>query len=113
MISASDALLAASHRLLVPWMKERHRFVHPQFLTDDMNRDCLEKLGFKKLSIGVLLNNYILPLPLTLSDTYWQHLQPLILKLSCLSSEDAPSSLLSFLKQSKIAADGKSEIKNS
>jgi sacsin len=98
--------MAVNNGLLIPWMKDRHRFVDPQFSRDSRNHDCLLKLGVKKLSTEVLLNDYVLPLPSTLSDAYWQHFKLLIGAISGTTfSANSSYTLLSTLKQSKLAAD--------
>jgi sacsin len=81
-------------------MKNRHRFVEPQFARDRRNRSCLLALGVTKLSAEVLLNDCVLPLPATLSDTYWQHFTPFIAAIADTTISAAT------LKQRKIAADG-------
>lgn len=81
-------------------MKDRHRFIDPQFARDRRNRDCLLALGVTKQSAEVLINDYVLPLPATLSDTYWQHFLPFI---AAIADTNIPAAAL---KQCKIAADG-------
>jgi sacsin len=104
--------MAANNRLLIPWMKDRHRFVDPQFSNDSQNQNCLLKLGVKKLSTEVLLKDYVLPLPETLSDTYWQHFKPLIAAISGTSfSASSSHTLSSTLGQSKLAADGNRNLR--
>ena len=97
--------MAVNNCLLIPWMKDRHRFVDPRFSEDSRNHDCLLELGVKELSTEVLLNDYVLPLPSTLSNTYWQHFKPLIAAISGTTSAKSSYTLLSTLKQSKLAAD--------
>ena len=111
LISANNALIAADSRLLVPWMKDRSRFVNPPFSNDSRNEDCLLKLGVNKLPIVALLKDYVLPLPSTLNTTYWQHFQPLISAIAGMaSSGDATSNLVPLLSQSNIAADGNCKL---
>ena len=104
--------MAANNHLLIPWMKNRHRFVDPQFSRDSKNKDCLLKLGVEKLSTEVLLKDYVLPLPSTLSDIYWQHLEPLVAAISGTAfTADSWCTLLPTLKQNKLAADGNRNLK--
>lgn len=109
--AANHVLLAASPRLLVPWMRDRHRFVSPQVSRDLRSQDCLLKLGVKKLSNDVLLRDYVLPLPSTLSSDYWTFFGPLIDAIVGISSSDTTRSIDRILKNSNIAADGNRTLK--
>jgi sacsin len=111
LLSASDALMAVSYRLLVPWMKDCHRFVKTQSAGDRCSRDCLLKLGVRELSVEVLLRDHVLPLPTELSAIHWQNFQPLIAAISELSSSGSSNVILALLTGSKIAADGNRDLR--
>jgi sacsin len=112
LISANDALMAVDSRLLVPWMKARDRFIISSFSSDARNQDCLLKLGVKKLPIQLVLKDYVLPMPSTLSNVQWPYFQPLISALAGIAiSSDSWTTLLPILTDSKIAADGNCTLK--
>ncbi|TVY34994.1 Sacsin [Lachnellula subtilissima] len=67
-ISANDALIAAHTHLVVPWMKERHRFIDPKFAKVQKNKDCLARFEVVKLRFEPTLLEYALPLPQTLDE---------------------------------------------
>jgi len=105
-LSANSAFMASKEKLLVPWMKECHRFIDPLFLKRPQNENCLLKLGVTKVSVHDLLERHILPLPSTLGDD-WEHFVALIGTLSnMVQQQELPMSTLSLLSESRIAADG-------
>jgi sacsin len=107
LISADRALMATDRRLLVPWMKDRDRFINPQSSSDPSIEKCLSHLGVKRLSVETLIQDYVLPLPTTLNDIEWEYFEPLIEAIRYVSSE-----CCKLLKQSKIAADGERNLRN-
>lgn len=109
LINADKALMATSGLLLFPWMKSYDRFVKPQFLKHAQKLNCLLKLGVQKLEPRILLKNHLLPLPATMSGTYWQHFQPFVAAISTASSKDP--SLLYILEDWEIAADGSKTLR--
>lgn len=70
------------------------------------------KLGVKKLPIQLLLKDYVLPLPSTLSAIQWKCFQPLISAIAgIVTSLDSWDSLLPILTDSSsIAADGNCKL---
>jgi sacsin len=113
LVSATYAFTAVDDHLLVPWMKDSSRFVLPSFLGESSrHKECLTKLGVRELAIEVLFQNYVLPMPSTLSVIYWQYYEPLISALAGIYYH-SPSwnSLLPILTDIAIAADGNCELK--
>lgn len=112
LIPASNALIAVNNDLLVPWMKDNHRFIDPQFSTDSRRRACLNSLGAEKLSAEILLRDYVLPLPQTLDDRNWKYFQPLIgATFGVALSPNVAQTTLALLRRSRIAADGNRNLK--
>ncbi|RDL30678.1 Uncharacterized protein BP5553_10023 [Venustampulla echinocandica] len=110
LISADKALMAANSDLLVPWMKDNQRFL--KLPLPDGHQDCLLNLGVRQLSNYVVLEDYVLPLPSTLSESHWQYFQTLIPTISAMSeAADSSRTFLRALRQSKIAADGNRDLK--
>jgi len=108
-LCSNTAFIASNDKLLVPWMKEGHRFVDPLFLKNSSNRTCLQKLGINVLSVDVLLERHILPLPSILNETDWKqfiNLTNTLYSIWSLSRWEISSTVLFLLKQSTIAANG-------
>ncbi|TVY90160.1 Sacsin [Lachnellula willkommii] len=108
LISANEALVAINAHLVVPWMRERHRFVDPEFVKVQQNQDCLTKLGVMKLRTEPVLLKYVLPLPQTLDKTNREFFSKFIGAISDVSlSEQA----LMILRRTKIGVDGNIEMR--
>lgn len=104
-------MMAADFRLLVPWMRDCNRFILPSFSCNSRNQSCLSELGVKKLPVRVVLTDYVLPMPSTLSTIQWRHFQPLISAIADIcASLDPSDTVISLLTDRNIAADGNCKL---
>ncbi|TVY68700.1 Sacsin [Lachnellula suecica] len=107
LVSATDSLLATNNGLLVPWMKDSHRFVD-----NAQNQACLVKLGCTKLSTETLLGSYVLPVPSIIDDDHFRHLNQLMGAISGIVHSTAQTSqTTATLMRSTIAVDGNQTLK--
>ncbi len=116
LIPASNALMTTCPSLLVPWMKESHRFVEHPFSNNTQNQKCLSKLGVQSVHTDLFVTKYVLPLPSTVANIHWSSYLSFIDELSATSNNSQLSlfnlaSFLPILTKSRLAIDGDRNLK--
>ncbi|RFU27756.1 hypothetical protein B7463_g8577, partial [Scytalidium lignicola] len=108
LICAEDAWIIQDPNLLVPWIKDRSRFIDVEFARKHVN--CTTALGITQMEFEELLRSCIFPVPHSLSGGVWQSYISFISVLPKLFESNERFNNLQQLLAPKLFAAGGDQI---